>query len=152
MNRVILMGRLTRDPEVRYSQGERSMAIARYTLAVDRRGRRGQDGNDQTADFINCVAFDRAGEFAEKYFRQGMRVLVSGRLQTGSYVNKDGQRIYTTEVILDDQEFADSKGSASDMSGYGQSAPSQRPAPTSVIGDGFMNIPDGVEDEGLPFN
>ena len=152
MNRVILMGRLTRDPEVRYSQGERSMAIARYTLAVDRRGRRGQDGNDQTADFINCVAFDRAGEFAEKYFRQGMRVLVSGRLQTGSYVNKDGQRIYTTEVILDDQEFADSKGSASDMSGYGQSAPSQRPAPTSAIGVGFMNIPDGVEDEGLPFN
>ena len=132
MNRVILMGRLTRDPEVRYSQGERSMAIARYTLAVDRRGRRGQDGNDQTADFINCVAFDRAGEFAEKYFRQGMRVLVSGRLQTGSYVNKDGQRIYTTEVILDDQEFADSKGSASDMSGYGQSAPSQRPAPSTL--------------------
>ena len=152
MNRVILMGRLTRDPEVRYSQGERSMAIARYTLAVDRRGRRGQDGNDQTADFINCVAFDRAGEFAEKYFRQGMRVLVCGRLQTGSYVNKDGQRVYTTEVILDDQEFADSKGSASDMSGYGQSAPAQRPTPTSAIGDGFMNIPDGVEDEGLPFN
>ena len=152
MNRVILMGRLTRDPEVRYSQGERSMAIARYTLAVDRRGRRGQDGNDQTADFINCVAFDRAGEFAEKYFRQGMRVLVSGRLQTGSYVNKDGQRVYTTEVILDDQEFADSKGAASDMSGYGQSAPAQRPTPTSAIGDGFMNIPDGVEDEGLPFN
>ena len=152
MNRVILMGRLTRDPEVRYSQGERSMAIARYTLAVDRRGRRGQDGSEQTADFINCVAFDRAGEFAEKYFRQGMRVLVSGRLQTGSYVNKDGQRVYTTEVILDDQEFADSKGAASDMGGYGQSAPSPRPAPTSAIGDGFMNIPDGVEDEGLPFN
>ncbi|MGN0372630.1 MAG: single-stranded DNA-binding protein [Enterocloster sp.] len=154
MNRVILMGRLTRDPEVRYSQGERSMAIARYTLAVDRRGRRNQDGGDQqqTADFINCVAFDRAGEFAERYFRQGMRVLVSGRLQTGSYVNKDGQRVYTTEVILDDQEFADSKGQASDMSGYGQSAPAQRPAPASAIGDGFMNIPDGVEDEGLPFN
>ena len=129
------------------------MAIARYTLAVDRRGRRGQDGgSDQTADFINCVAFDRAGEFAEKYFRQGMRVLVSGRLQTGSYVNKDGQRVYTTEVILDDQEFADSKGASSDMSGYGQSAPAQRPTPTSAIGDGFMNIPDGVEDEGLPFN
>lgn len=119
---------------------------------MDRRGRRGQEGSDQTADFINCVAFDRAGEFAEKYFRQGMRVLVSGRLQTGSYVNKDGQRVYTTEVILDDQEFADSKGAASDMGGYGQSAPSQRPAPTSAIGDGFMNIPDGVEDEGLPFN
>lgn len=130
------------------------MAIARYTLAVDRRGRRGQDNGDgqQTADFINCVAFDRAGEFAEKYFRQGMRVLVSGRLQTGSYVNKDGQRVYTTEVILDDQEFADSKGAASDMGGYGQSAPAQRPAPASAIGDGFMNIPDGVEDEGLPFN
>ena len=149
MNKVILIGRLTREPEVRYSQGENASAVARYTLAVDRRFKR--DG-DATADFINCVAFDRAGEFAEKYFRQGMRVLVSGRLQTGSYVNKDGQRVYTTEVILDDQEFADSKGAASDMSGYGQSAPSQRPAPTSAIGDGFMNIPDGVEDEGLPFN
>ena len=154
MNRVILMGRLTRDPEVRYSQGERSMAIARYTLAVDRRGRRGQDSSaeQQPADFINCVAFDRAAEFAEKYFRQGMRVLVSGRIQTGSYVNKEGQKVYTTEVILDDQEFADSKGAASEMGGYAQAAPSQRPAPTSAIGDGFMNIPDGVEDEGLPFN
>ena len=154
MNRVILMGRLTRDPEVRYSQGERSMAIARYTLAVDRRGRRNQDSSaeQQTADFINCVAFDRAAEFAEKYFRQGMRVLVSGRIQTGSYVNKEGQKVYTTEDILDDQEFADSKGAASEMGGYAQAAPSQRPAPTSAIGDGFMNIPDGVEDEGLPFN
>lgn len=130
------------------------MAIARYTLAVDRRGRRSQDAAEQqTADFINCVAFDRAGEFAEKYFRQGMRVLVSGRIQTGSYVNKEGQKVYTTEVILDDQEFADSKGASSDMGGgYAPSAPSQRPAPTSAIGDGFMNIPDGVEDEGLPFN
>jgi len=130
------------------------MAIARYTLAVDRRGRRNQDSSaeQQTADFINCVAFDRAAEFAEKYFRQGMRVLVSGRIQTGSYVNKEGQKVYTTEVILDDQEFADSKGAASDMGGYAQAAPSQRPAPTSAIGDGFMNIPDGVEDEGLPFN
>ena len=130
------------------------MAIARYSLAVDRRGRRNQDSSaeQQTADFINCVAFDRAAEFAEKYFRQGMRVLVSGRIQTGSYVNKEGQKVYTTEVILDDQEFADSKGAASDMGGYAQAAPSQRPAPTSAIGDGFMNIPDGVEDEGLPFN
>ena len=100
MNRVILMGRLTRDPEVRYTQGERSMAVARYTLAVDRRGRRNQDGNEQTADFINIVAFDRAGEFAEKYFRQGMRVLVSGRIQTGSYTNKEGQRVYTTDIIV----------------------------------------------------
>ena len=130
------------------------MAIARYTLAVDRRGRRNQDSSaeQQTADFINCVAFDRAAKFAEKYFRQGMRVLVSGRIQTGSYVNKEGQKVYTTEVILDDQEFADSKGAASEMGGYAQAAPSQRPAPTSAIGDGFMNIPDGVEDEGLPFN
>lgn len=144
------MGRLTRDPEVRYSQGERTMAIARYTLAVDRRGRRSQDGAEQTADFIPCVAFDRAGEFAEKYFRQGMRVLVSGRIQTGSYVNKDGVKVYTTEVIVDDQEFADSKGASSgDGSGY---QPTSRPTPSSAIGDGFMNIPDGVEDEGLPFN
>lgn len=156
MNRVILMGRLTRDPELRYSQGERAMAIARYTLAVDRRGRRNQDGNEQTADFINCVAFDRQGEFAEKYFRQGMRVLISGRIQTGSYINRDGQKVYTTDIIVDDQEFADSKGAAADMSGYGggyqQPAQPQRPAPSSAIGDGFMNIPDGVEDEGLPFN
>ena len=150
MNRVILMGRLTRDPEVRYSQGERSMAIARYTLAVDRRGRRGQDGGEQTADFINCVAFDRAGEFAEKYFRQGMRVLVSGRLQTGSYVNKEGQKVYTTEVLLDDQEFADGKG-AGVGSSQATGQPQQRPNPSNVIGDGFVNIPDGVEDEGLPF-
>ena len=149
MNRVILMGRLTRDPEVRYSQGERSMAIARYTLAVDRRGRRNQDGDQgQTADFINIVAFDRAGEFAEKYFRQGMRVLVSGRIQTGSYVNKDGQKVYTTDIIVDDQEFADSYGGGN-RGGYQQAT---RPAPSSAIGDGFMNIPDGVEDEGLPFN
>ena len=147
MNRVILMGRLTRDPEVRYSQGERSMAIARYTLAVDRRGRRGQDSSaeQQTADFINCVAFDRAAEFAEKYFRQGMRVLVSGRIQTGSYVNQEGRKVYTTEVILDDQEFADSKGA----SGRG---PEQRQVQGADIGDGFMSIPDGIEDEGLPFS
>ena len=174
MNRVILMGRLTRDPEVRYSSGERSIAIARYTLAVDRRGRRNQGGGDQqTADFIPCVAFDKAGEFAEKYFRQGMRVLVSGRIQTGSYTNRDGQKVYTTEVILDDQEFADSKGSAANMSGQGgysnqgyasNSAPSNqgyqgggysssaKPSPQNAEPEGFMNIPDGVEDEGLPFN
>ena len=149
MNKVVLMGRLTRDPDVRYTQGDRPLAVARYTLAVNRRFKR---DNEPDADFINCVAFGRAGEFAEKYFRQGMRVLVSGRLQTGSYVNKEGQKVYTTEVILDDQEFADSKGAASEMGGYAQAAPSQRPAPTSAIGDGFMNIPDGVEDEGLPFN
>ena len=160
MNRVILMGRLTRDPEVRYSQGERSMAIARYTLAVDRRGRRSQDGDQgQTADFINIVAFDRAGEFAEKYFRQGMRVLVSGRIQTGSYVNKDGQKVYTTDIIVEEQEFAESKAASdrnsSDFAannnyggGYQQSG---RPVPSQAPSDGFMNIPDGIDEE-LPFS
>ena len=147
MNRVILMGRLTRDPEVRYSQGERSMAVAKYTLAIDRRGRRNQEGNEQTADFINCTAFDRTGEFAEKYFRQGMRVLVSGRIQTGSYTNKDGVKVYTFDVIVDDQEFADSKNA----SGTGSQLVS-RPDPSSAVGEGFMNIPDGVDDQDLPFN
>ena len=150
MNRVILMGRLTRDPEVRYSQGERAMAIARYTLAVDRRFRR--DG-EPTADFIPCVIFGRSAEFAEKYFRQGMRVLISGRIQTGSYTNRDGQKVYTTDIVVDDQEFADSKNASSgNEGGYGNSYQQSRPAPSSAIGDGFMNIPDGVEDEGLPFN
>ena len=135
------MGRLTRDPETRYSQGERSMAISRYTLAVDRRGRKVE--NEQNADFINCVAFDKAGEFAEKYLRQGMRVLISGRIQTGSYMNKDGVKVYTTDIVVEDQEFADSKGA-------GENQQQSRPEPSSV-GDGFMNIPDGVEDEGLPF-
>lgn len=148
------MGRLTRDPEVRYSQGERSMAIARYTLAVDRRGRRNQDGDQQSADFIPCVAFDRAAEFAEKYFRQGQRVLIRGHIQTGSYVNKDGQKVYTTDVIVDDQEFADSKNAG----GGNTAAPANAAAPQSEVGDGFMNVPDGIdgfgdfEDEGLPFN
>ena len=151
MNKVVLVGRLTRDPEVRYSQGNNATAVARYTVAVDRRFKR--DG-EPTADFIPCVVFGRSAEFAEKYFRQGMRVLVSGRIQTGSYTNKEGQRVYTTDIIVDDQEFADSKNSAGgngDNGGYGYQ-PTSRPAPTSAIGDGFMNIPDGVEDEGLPFN
>ena len=143
------MGRLTRDPEVRYSQGERSMAIARYTLAVDRRGRRNQDGDQgQTADFINIVAFDRAGEFAEKYFRQGMRVLVSGRIQTGSYTNKDGNKVYTTDVVIEDQEFAESKGSSSSDGGSYQ--PAGRPSPANASAEGFMSIPEGIEDD-LPF-
>ena len=142
------MGRLTRDPEVRYSSGERSMAIARYTLAVDRGFKRG-DSSEQNADFIPCVAFDKAGEFAERYFRQGMRVLVSGRIQTGSYTNKEGQKVYTTEVIIDTQEFVDSKGASDGSSSYQAST---RPSPASASTDGFMNIPDGVDDEGLPFN
>lgn len=129
------------------------MAIARYTLAVDRRGRRTQ-GNEQTADFINIVAFGRAGEFTEKYFHQGMRVLVSGRIQTGSYTNRDGQKVYTTDVIVDDQEFADSKnaGNGGGAGGIGDYQQTSRLIPQSAINDGFMNIPDGVEDGGLPFN
>lgn len=152
MNRVILMGRLTRDPEVRYSQGERAMAIARYILAVDRRGRRSQEGSDQTADFIQCVAFDRAGEFAEKYFCQGMRVLISGRIQTGSYTNRDGQKVYTTNVIVDDQEFADSKASSENRGTYRNDEQENHGNKAyEDAGDGFMMLPDGLEDEGLPF-
>mgnify|MGYP002563813216 CR=1 FL=1 len=147
MNKVILMGRLTRDPEVRYSQGgENSLAIARYTLAVDRRFKR--NGDDQTADFIGCVAFGRNAEFAEKYFRQGLKVVVTGRIQTGSYTNKDGQKVYTTDVVVEECEFAESKNAAGDNSGF---TPSDRPSPSSAAGDGFMNIPDGIDEE-LPFN
>ena len=147
MNKVILMGRLTRDPEVRYSQGENATAVARYTLAVDRRFNRNND--DQTADFISCVAFGRSGEFAEKYLHKGTKIAVTGRIQTGSYTNKDGVRVYTTEVVVEDQEFAESKNSAGsvDNSGF---APAGRPAPAAA-GDGFMNIPDGIDEE-LPFN
>ena len=149
MNKVILMGRLTRDPEVRYSQGENAMAVARYTLAVDRRQSRNNQNGEQTADFIQCVAFGRSGEFAEKYFRKGMKVLVTGRIQTGSYTNKDGQRVYTTDVVVEDQEFAESKN-ASQNNGGGGVAPADRPSPSDA-GDGFMNIPDGIDEE-LPFN
>ena len=155
MNKVILMGRLTRDPEVRYSQGERAMAIARYTLAVDRRGRRGGNGDDsaQTADFIPCVAFDRAGEFAEKYFHQGTKLVVTGRIQTGSYTNRDGQKVYTTEVIVEDQEFAESKSNQGNNSSSAASVakPTPNPNPSAPDDNGFMNIPDGLDEE-LPFN
>ena len=148
MNKVILMGRLTRDPDVRYSAGESGTSVARYTLAVDRRFNK-RDG-EATADFISCVAFGRSAEFAEKYFHQGMRVLITGRIQTGSYTNKDGQKVYTTDVIVEDQEFADSKGAGSgDNGGF---APGSRPMPAAAApADGFMNLPIGVEDEGLPF-
>ena len=150
MNKVILMGRLTRDPEVRYSQGgENSLAIARYTLAVDRRFKR--NGDDQTADFIGCVAFGRNAEFAEKYFRQGLKVVVTGRIQTGSYTNKDGVRVYTTEVIVEDQEFAESRAESEANRSSFQSSPAPGPAPSIDAGDGFMNIPDGIDEE-LPFN
>ncbi len=147
MNKVILMGRLTRDPEVRYAQGENAMAIARFSLAVDRRRQNSSDG--QTADFINIVAFGRLGEFAEKYLHKGTKVALSGRIQTGSYTNKDGVKVYTTDIIADDIEFAESKNSAGADGGYSNAG--SRPAAPASAGDGFMNIPDGIDEE-LPFN
>ena len=147
MNKVILMGRLTRNPEIRYSQGESATAIARFTLAVDRRFKR--QGDDQTADFINCVAFGRTAEFAERYLQQGTKVVGCGRIQTGSYTNKDGQRVYTTDVVMEELEFAESKKNAQSYDGGMQDA--NRPEQPSQAADGFMNIPNGLDDE-LPFN
>lgn len=144
MNKVIEIGRLTRDPEVRYSQTADPMAIARFTLAVDRRrSANNQDG--QTADFINCVAFGRQGEFVEKYLKKGTKIALTGRLQSGSYTNKDGQKVYTTDVVAEEIEFAESKSSSSTGSDTSQ----QTPPPSAD--DGFMNIPDGIDEE-LPFN
>lgn len=140
MNKVILMGRLTREPEVRYSQGDNAMAIARYSLAVDRRYKR---ENEQTADFISCVAFGKSAEFAEKYLHKGTKIAIVGRIQTGSYTNKDGQKVYTTEVVVEECEFAESKSA---QSTYNET-PQERPD-----ADGFINVPDDVADEGLPFN
>ena len=152
MNKVILMGRLTRDPEVRYTQGDNQMAIARYTLAVDRRFNR--SGDENTADFIPCVAFGKSGEFAERYFRKGTKIVVTGRIQTGSYTNKDGVKVYTTDVVVEDQEFAESKNSNNNSGdNYGNNfggGNSQSAAPMAAD-DGFMNIPDGIDEE-LPFN
>ena len=146
MNKVILMGRLTRDAEIRYSQGESATAIARFSLAVDRRFRR--DGDDQNTDFINCVAFGRTAEFLERFGRKGTKFVLEGRIQTGSYNNKDGQKVYTTDVVVENIEFAESKNS----SGSGGSTNQPAPAPSSSsAGDGFMNIPDGIDEE-LPFN
>lgn len=140
MNKVVLMGRLTKDPEVRYSQGEKPMAIARYTLAVDRKFKR--DG-EPTADFINCIAFGKNGEFAEKYLHKGIKILVEGRIQTGSYTNKDGVKVYTTDVVVESCEFAESKNASQ------QNEQDNRPQPNNSD-DGFMQIPDNMED--LPFN
>lgn len=135
MNKVILVGRLTKDPEVRYSQGANATAVGRYTLAVERKFKK---DNEPTADFIPCVVFGHSAEFVEKYFRQGMRVSISGRIQTGSYTNKEGKKIYTTEIVVEEQEFAESKKEQTIAAGGGQ-------------GDGFMNIPAGIDEE-LPFN
>jgi single-strand DNA-binding protein len=139
VNKFVGLGRLTKDPEVRYSQGENPSTVSKITLAIDRKFKR--DG-EQSADFINCVAFGKTAEFQEKYFHKGTKVAIVGRLQTGSYTNKDGQKVYTTDVIVEEQEFAESKGSGGE---------SENRTDTG-IGDGFMNIPDGIDDEQLPFN
>ena len=146
MNKVILIGRLTAEPEIRYSQGQGqdAMCIARYRLAVDRWGRK--DGDQQSADFIGCVAFGRNAEFAEKYFHKGTKIAIVGRIQTGSYTNKDGQKVYTTDVVIETQEFAESKAAAGGSAAEGQQ---YTPKP-SADSDGFMNIPNAIDEE-LPF-
>lgn len=146
MNKIILMGRLTRDPEIRYSQGEDSTAIARYTLAVNRRFQ--QEGGEN-ADFISCVAFGKAAEFAEKYLKKGSKIAISGRIQTGSYVNREGQRIYTTDVVIEEQEFAESKTGEYSRSGSSAEKKSNGSSFTTDE-NGFINIPDGIDEE-LPF-
>lgn len=139
MNKVILMGRLCADPEVRYSQNENQTAVARYRLAVDRRFKR---EGDQTADFIPCVAFGKAAQFAEYYLHRGTKIIITGWIQTGSYTNRDGQKVYTTDVVIEEQEFAESKGASGNIEGS---------APQATDPDGFMSIPDGIDEE-LPFN
>ena len=145
-----LMGRLTRDPEVRYSAGENALAIARYTLAVDRRFRR----EEATADFINCVSFGKTAEFAERYFHKGIRITVCGRIQTGSYTNREGQKVYTTEVVVEEQEFAESRAANQQYMAENvpqMQQPAEMPTPSAASADGFMNIPDGIDEE-LPFS
>lgn len=142
MNKVTLIGRLSRNPEVRYSTGQNPIAVARYTLAVDRKYKR---DNEPTADFINCIAFGKNGEFVEKYLAKGTKIAISGRIQTGSYTNKDGNKVYTTDVVVEEQEFCESK------SKQNQSQEEQKPPFRPDGDDGFMNIPDGIDDE-LPFN
>ena len=149
MNKVILMGRLTRDPSISYTQAnsaQESTCVARYSLAVDRRFNR--DG-ERKADFISCVAFGRQAEFAEKYLRKGTKIALAGRIQTGSYTNRDGQKVYTTDVVVEEQEFAESKAASAEHTGG--FAPADRPSPSNAVSDGFMNIPDGIDEE-LPFN
>lgn len=142
MNKVILCGRFTRDPEIRYSQSENSMAIARFTAAVDRRFKR---DNESSADFINCIAFGKTAEFIEKYCRKGIKMVIEGRWQTGSYTNKDGNKVYTNDCVVENIEFAEGKNAGEENQAKPQ--PKQR----TVDDDGFMSIPAGIE-EGLPFN
>ena len=144
MNKAILMGRLTREPDIRVSNTDsRQITVARYTLAVDRRRRR--DEGSQTADFISCIAFDKAAEFAEKYLHQGTKVLVTGHIKTGSYTNREGQKIYTTDVIIEEQEFCESKAAAWQTEVAQSSSQISRPS------DSFMNIPTSIDDDGFPF-
>lgn len=163
MNKVILLGRLTKDPDVRQSQGAEPVTIARYTLAVNRRGKKLE--GQQEADFISCVAFGKAGEFAEKYLHKGTKICVSGRLQTGSYTRQDGTKAYTTDVVIEEQEFAESKADrgrsamddqmaamyAGQRSQEGQQDRSGQQGSIESAMEGFMNIPDGIDEE-LPFN
>lgn len=148
MNQVILCGRLTKDPDVRYTQS--GTAIARYTLAVDRRGK-AQEG-EQTADFIQCVAFDKRGEFAEKYLHKGMKIIVNGRIQTGSYTDRDGKKVYTTDVIVNDHEFCESKTDLTDDEKEERRRQKEMKNVNTTGDDGFVTIPDDVDDFGLPFN
>lgn len=148
MNKVVLMGRLARDPEVRYSQGENAMAIARYTLAVDRR--RSSSNGENSADFISCIAFGKSAEFAEKYLHKGTKIALAGHIQTGSYTNRDGAKVYTTDVVVDEQEFAESRNNGNNA-GSNNVGNNSAPSPAASA-DGFMNIPDGIDDEELPFN
>ena len=158
MNKVILMGRLTRDPEVRYSGGDNAMAIARFSLAVDRRFRRAGDQTD--TDFFNCTAFGKQAEFVEKYLKQGTKILLSGRVQNDNYTNREGQKVYSVQIIVEEMEFAESKNAAANNGGnrnagnYNYAAPAGRPSPAAASNpaEGFMNIPDSVDDEELPFN
>lgn len=165
MNKVILIGRLTRDPEVRYGQGGSQTAVARFSIAVDRRFKR---EGEPDADFFNCTAFGKQAEFVERYLHKGIKMVVVGRIQNDNYTNRDGQQVYSVRVMVDELEFAESKNASGGGDNFGgnfgggnfggnsnfagnNGAPAPKPAP-GPIGDGFMNIPDGVEDEELPFN
>ena len=143
MNKVQLVGRLTRDPEIRYSQGENATATARFSVAVNRRFKNSEGNYD--ADFINCVAFGKSAEFVEKYFKKGMAIGLTGRIQTGNYTKKDGQKVYTTDVVVEETEFVESKGASS-----ADNSNNSRPAPSAANNNDFMSIPDGIDEE-LPF-
>lgn len=148
MNKLILMGRLTRDPEIRYSQGENSLAIARFSIAVDRRFKR---AGEPEADFFNCTSFGKQAEFVERYLKQGTKILLSGRIQNDNYTNKEGQKVYSVQVMAEEIEFAESKNASAGGDNAGFKPAAQAPQPSQAVGDGFMNIPDGIDEE-LPFN